>query len=137
MTTTVSSGNQNGDTVTQLVSGIVGDVQDLGLQHLSLFRNELKQDLRKAADAATSLAVGLAVAQVGGLLVCLMLVHLLSDSVPDLSLWMCYGIVGAIVVALGVIAVLYGINKLQSFNTLSDKTAQAIKEDAQWLTTPK
>lgn len=137
MSTTISPGPQNGSSVTELVSGIVGDVQDLGMQHLALFRNEVKQDLRKATDAGSSLAVGLAVAQVGGLLICLMLVHLLSQLAPNLSLWLCYGIVGTVVVVLGAIAVQNGINKLQSVDTLSGPAAKVMKEDAQWLTTSK
>jgi hypothetical protein len=137
MSTTISSGPGGTPSVTELVSGIVGDVQDLGMQHLALFRREVKADLQKTADAGVSLAVGLAVAQVGGLLLSLMVVHLLQSLAPGLSLWSCYGIVGALIVALGVVAVLVGVNKLKGVNPLSDQTAQAMKEDAEWLTTPK
>jgi len=137
MSTTTSSGPNGSPSVTELVSGIVGDVQDLGMQHLALFRNEVKEDVRKASDAAASLAIGLAVAQVGGLLICFMLVHLLSTLAPHLSLWSCFGIVGAVVVGLGAIAVAHGINKLKSVETLSNQTAQMMKDDARWLTQPK
>jgi len=137
MSTTTSSGPNGSPTVTELVSGIVGDVQDLGMQHLALFRNEVKEDLSKASDAGASLAIGLAVAQVGGLLICLMAVHLLSLLAPGLALWSCYGIVGAVVVGLGAIAVANGINKLRSVETLSDQTTQVMEDDARWLTQPK
>ena len=137
MSTTISSGPNGSPSVTELVSGIVGDVQDLGIQHLALFRLEIQEDLKKATNAALSLAVGLAVAQVGGLLICLMLVHLLSHLAPNLALWICYGIVGTVIVGLGAISVVTGINKLKSVETLSDQTAQIIKDDAQWLTKPK
>jgi len=137
MSTSTSSGSNCTPSVTELVSGIVGDVQDLGMQHLALFRNEVKEDVRKASDAAASLAIGLAVAQVGGLLICLMLVHLLFTMAPGLSLWSCYGIVGAVVVGLGAVAVANGIHKLKSVETLSEQTAKVIKDDAQWLTQPK
>lgn len=137
MSTTTSSGINGNPSVTELVSGIVGDVQDLGMQHLALFRHEVKEDVRKASDAVSSLAIGLAVAQVGGLLFCLMLVHLLSTLAPNLSLWLCFGIVGSVVVGLGAIAVMNGMKKLKSIETLSTQTAQMIKDDAKWLTPPK
>jgi len=136
MSTTTSEANSS-PSVTELVSGIVGDVQDLGMQHLALFRHEVKEDVRKASDAMSSLAIGLAVAQVGAVLICFMLVHLLSSLVPTLTLWSCFGIVGLGVVALGAIAVANGIYKLKSVETLSTETAQIMKDDARWLTQPK
>jgi len=136
MSTTTSPANGT-PSVTELVSGIVGDVQNLGMQHLELFRHEVKEDVRKASDAAASLAIGLAVAQVGGILICLMLVHLLSAIAPNLSIWSCYGIVGAVVVAVGALAVANGLTKLKSVETLSNEAAQIIKDDARWLNQPK
>lgn len=136
MSTSTSPANGS-PSVTELVSGIVGDVQDLGMQHLALFRHEVKEDVRKASDAAASLAIGLAVAQVGGLLVCLMLVYLLAAMVPDLSLWSCFGIVGTVITLIGAAAVWNGIHKLKSVESLSTQAAQIIKDDAQWLTQPK
>jgi len=134
MSTVVPPGKDSKPSVTELVSGIVGDVQDLGLQHLTLFRNEIKQDLQKAIDAATTLALGGAVLQIGGVLLCLMLVHLLSDLAPSLSLWLCYGLVGVVIVGLGSILVYFGINKLQTVDTLSKQASQILKDDTKWLT---
>jgi len=136
MSTSTSPANGS-PSVTELVSGIVGDVQDLGRQHLALFRHEVKEDFRKASDAAASLAIGLAVAQVGGILICLMLVHLLATLAPSLSLWGCYGIVGGVIVLIGSFAVMNGIHKFKSVESLSSETAEIMKDDAQWLTQPK
>ena len=123
--------------VTELVSGIVGDVQDLGMQHLAAFRNEIKQDLRKATNAAATLAIGGAVVLIGGLLLSLMIVHLLSQTVPEISLWVCYGAVGIVIAGLGGILVYLGVNKLQNVDSLSKPTSQIMKDDAKWLMTPK
>jgi len=136
MSTSTSPANGS-PSVTELVSGILSDVQNLGMQHLALFRHEVKQDIRKASDGVASLAVGLAVIQVGALLLCLMLVYLLKDTVAGLSLSMSFGIVGAVVMAAGVIATVYGAKKLKSVETLSNETAEIIKDDARWLTQPK
>jgi len=137
MSTAFSPGPDGDPSVTELVSGIVGDVQDLGKQHLALFRNELKKDIQKAAEGATALGAGLAVTQMGGLLLCLMLVHILSQCVPSLSIWVCYGVVGGIISVIGAIIVVIGYKKLNRAETLSPQSTQAMKEDIRWLTTPK
>jgi len=133
----ISSGPNGSPSVTELVSGIVGDVQNLGLQHFALFRHEIKEDVRKATTAASSLAAGIAIVQIGGFILCLMLVHLLSALAPNLSVWICYGIVGAAIVGVGLVAVTIGMNKLKSVESLSPQTAQVLKDDSQWLNKPK
>ena len=138
MSTTTSTSPVNcSPSVTELVSGIVGDVQDLGRQHLARFRHEVKEDFRKAGDATASLASGLAVAQVGGLLISFMLIELLHVLAPGLPLWSCYGIVGGVIVVVGMIAVMNGIQKFKSVESLSKETADIMKDDAQWLTQSK
>lgn len=138
MSTTTSNSSANcGPSVTELVSGIVGDVQDLGRQHFELFRQEIKEDVRKASDAAASLAIGLAVLQIGVLLFCLMFVYLLANVAPTISLWGCFAIVGGIVTVIGLVAVLYGIQKFKSVESLSNQTAEIMKDDARWLSQPK
>ena len=123
-------------TVTQLVSGIVTDAQDLASQQISLFRSEFLRDLRKTKEGVLALAVGFALMQIGGVLLCLMLVHLLLVVVPTLSLWMCYGIVAVVVLGLAAIPISIGINQLKNLNPLPDEAAQSLKENAQWLMNP-
>jgi len=123
--------------VTELVSGIVGDIQDLGIQHLALFRREVNEDLRKATDAIASLAIGLAITLIGGVILGLMLVYLLAQLAPGLPLWGCYGIVGAGIAVLGAVGVFRGIAKLRTVDSLSRKATQVMKEDVEWLTNPK
>jgi hypothetical protein len=123
-------------TVTQLVSGIVTDAQDLATQQLSLFRSEFLRDLRKTKEGVMALAVGFALMQIGGVLLCLMLVHLLTVVVPTLSLWMCYGIVAVVVLGLAAIPISMGIAQLKNLNPLPDEAAQSLKENAQWLMNP-
>ena len=137
MSTALPPAPDSNPSVTELVSGIVGDVQDLGMQHLTLFRNEVKQDIRKASDAASALATGAAVLQIGGILLCLMFVHLISHVAPGISLWLSYGIVGIAMLGLGSIVVYFGIHKFHSVDALSKQASQIMKDDAKWLSKPK
>lgn len=135
MSTTVSTGPDGSPTMTELVSGIMGDVQNLAIQHLDLFRREINDDVRKSTDAVSSLAVGLAVAQVGGFLLSLMLVHLMMELAPKFPTWACYGIMGFAVSAIGACGIFVGVKKLKSID--GHQTAKVMKDDAKWLTNSK
>src|SRR5438128_1289436 len=113
-------------TLSGLVTGIVHDAQDLLKQQLALFKQEIRDDVRKTKEAALSLGVGLGTLVVGGLLWCLMLVHLLSWAVPGLPLWCCYGIVGLVFVACGGAFLYVGKRRIESFHPLPEQSLKAL-----------
>jgi hypothetical protein len=123
--------------VTTLVSGIIGDAQHLIGQQLTMFRQEIRDDLRKSRDAALSLGVGVGISVMGGVLVLIMLPLLLRWAAPELPLWVCFGTVGGILAALGGVLVFAGVKKFESFNPLSDQSFKAFKENLKWTTSPK
>ena len=121
--------------MTGLVTGIINDAQELIKQQLALARHEIKEDFRKTKEAALSLALGGTIALLGGLLLGFMLVYLLA--LTDLPLWACYGIVGGLLAVVGGVLVYMGKKELDSFNPLPEESAQALKENVQWITKPK
>ncbi len=123
--------------ITTLVSGIIADAQHLIQQQLAMFRQEIRDDLRKTRDAGLALAAGAAIALVGSVLLLIMLPLLLNWAVPELPLWGCFGIVGGVLAALGGVLVYAGVKKFESFNPLSDKSIAAFKENLKWTSTPK
>lgn len=124
--------------VTPLLTGIIDDLQELIKQNLTLFKVEVREDFRKTRDAATAMGSGLGLAAVGGLHLTLMLVFLLQWLFsPDLPLWACFGIVGGVFAGIGLALFLRGKRKIESFNPLPDETAEALKENVQWITNRK
>jgi len=123
--------------VTTLVSGIIADAQQLIQQQFTMFRQEIRDDLRKAKEGALSLAAGVGISLAGGVLLLLMLPLLLNWAAPELPLWACFGILGGVLVTLGGALVYAGVKKLESFNPLSDQSVQTMKENLQWTTNPK
>jgi tetrahydromethanopterin S-methyltransferase subunit D len=123
--------------VTTLVSGIIADAQQLIGQQLTMFRQEIRDDLRKSRDAVLALAAGVGISLVGGVLVLIMLPLLLRWVVPELPLWVCFGIVGGVLAAIGGVLVYAGVKKFESFNPLSDQSFKAFKENLKWTTSPK
>jgi len=129
---------------TSLLGGIISDFGDLIKQEIRFARAEIKSDLNKTREAATTLAIGVGVASLSGILLLWMLVHLLhwATSPADLDparlpLWACFGIVGAVIGAVGGLLIVTGIKKFQSFNPLPDQTAQSLKENVQWIANSK
>ncbi len=127
--------NQNDTSLTGLIKGIIGDVQDLTKQEFNLLKQELKEDTTKTAQATIPIVIGLMVALVGVLL----LGHALAWILVALGLpaWAGYLIVGGVVTGLGAILVFAGIHKFQTFNPLPDRSLEALKENVQCLTNPK
>jgi len=123
--------------LTSIVSGIVGDFQELIKQQLALFKAELTSDFRKTRDASLVLVSGVVALLFGSGLLCLMLVHLLDYAfAPHLPLWSCYLIVGGAVFALGAGLTAWGWKQFQSFHPLQSESVDAMKENLEWKTTP-
>jgi uncharacterized membrane protein YqjE len=134
-TTTGTSGS-----VAPLVAGVIDDLQELIKQNLALFKVEVHEDLKKTKEAAAALGVGVGLAVVGALHLTLMLVTLLwwafdSDARAHrgLPLWVCFAIVGGVFTGVGAALFFRGKKKLDSFNPLPDETAEALKENVQWI----
>ena len=127
----------NEPSLTQLVSGIVTDAQNLLKQQLAMFRTEIKMDVRRTKQALVALICGLAVASVGAILLCFGLVYGLEALVPQLPLWACFSIVGGVFAAAGGIAFYSAVRQFQEFNPLPDESAQALKENVQWISQPR
>lgn len=123
--------------MTNLVTGIIHDTQDLIKQQLALFKHEVKADLTKTKDAAISIGIGIGVILLGGIFLCLMVVELLVWAFPRLPMWGSYAIVGGALVVIGVLLLYVGKAKMQSFNPLPDESVGALKENVQWIMKPK
>jgi len=130
--------------VTELVTGILHDAQDLIKQQFELLKYEVRDDIRKTINASLFLVAGGVVAVIGVIHLTLMLVYLLhwasnrhlfvNDNLP---LWACFGICGGLAVLIGGGLIYAGMHKFASFNPLPDQSAQALKENVQWITQPK
>lgn len=123
--------------VTGLTSGIIDDVQELLKQQFELFKHELRDDMRKLKVAALALATGAGLGLMGFFLLGLTLGLLLNALIPALPLWGAFAIVTAVFfISAGALCAL-GVFKLNSIDPMHNETAQALKENVQWVTKPK
>jgi len=137
--------NRSEPSVTSLMSGIVTDMQDLVKQQFHLTRREIEEDLRKSTEAASIFVLGAGILFLGAILLCLMLVHLihwlatpaLAADPASFPLWAAHGVVGIVLFVLGGILAATGVQKWKSIHPLENPASEALKENVEWLTTPK
>jgi hypothetical protein len=122
--------------VTRLITGIIGDIQELLQQQLALFRHEVQADFQRTRQAALVMGAGAGLGLLGLGLLFFMLVFLLHE-VAGLPLWGSFGLVGGGLLIAGGVLVLVGKQQFSAFNPLPDESAQALKENIQCLTDPQ
>lgn len=120
--------------LTSIVSGIIGDCQELIKQQMDLLKSEVAADLRKTKEAAVALVFGVAALFLGGTLLSVAVIQLLIAFVP-LPPWASYLLVASVVVALGGVLTYLGWNRFQSIN--ANQSVKALKENLEWKTNPK
>jgi len=127
----------NEPSLTNLVKGIIDDVQDLTKQQFALLKQEIKEDMSKSRKAAMPMIVGGVVAFIGVLLLGHGLALSLSWIFPGLHPAGAYGIVGALILGVGIAMFFAGEKQFEKFNPLPDRSLEALKENVECLTNPK
>jgi hypothetical protein len=132
--------SSNDFSATNLISGILGDFQELLRQQFALIKEECLADWRKTKEAGLLLGVSLVPLASGGVLFAFMLVHLLHWATTpagadpaSLPLWVCYLIVGVVLVGVGGVLFMMGLGNLRSMNPLRGQSVQAMEENVHWF----
>jgi len=117
-----------------LVGDIVHDAQVLLRQEVALAKCELANEFRMAKQAAITLGIGIGIAAFGALLLLFMLVCLLHWALSErLSLWSCFGIVGAVLTILGGALFSLGRSRAGRVRLLPEQTRATMKDNVAWL----
>jgi Putative Actinobacterial Holin-X, holin superfamily III len=119
-------------TLAQLLTGLMQDAQTLLRQEMALATHELRVELRNTIRAVMCLGIGIGIAAIGGWLLILMLVHLLQ-ALTALPLWACYGIVGGLLAAGGIVLLVLGKRKLARLHLVPQQTVETMQENVQWI----
>ncbi len=126
---------QEGASITSLVSGIVQDAQDLVRQQLKLFQVEIRNDTRRTIAATIPMLIGGLLSLVAVMILAVMAAHLIAWAWPEhVALWGGYAIVGGTLAALGMALVFWGKAQFSTFSPLPDQTMEGLKENIQWKT---
>jgi len=128
-----TSDNRTSDTsVSDLISGLVNDAQQLVHREIDLAKREVAIEVDKVKQGAVALGIGAGLAVIGALLLGHMLVYLVQ-TLTGLSLWVSYLIVGAIFAIGGGLLLMQGIKRMQTVDPVPRETIESVKEDIQWI----
>lgn len=120
--------------VGKLFSGIVSDAEDLIQMQFSLFKAELKEEMREAKQAALATFAGAGILGLGLLMLCFAAAYLLNTA--GLELWVCFAIVAGVLGLAGGIALAVGLQRFNELTPVADETVEELKENVRWLTKP-
>ena len=123
-----STGHEN-ESVTELISGMVGDVQGLVRGEIQLARTELSESASGAAKGIGMLVAGAIVALIGFVFLMLALVEVLDDAMPR---WAAALIVGGGLVIIAAILALVGKSQLSADKLKPTQTIDSLQEDKEW-----
>jgi len=118
--------------VSALLSGIVGDAQDLVRKEIALARQEIREEITAAKDAATALSIAGAVLAVGGLFLLVTLALGLADLL-NWPAWAGFGIVGVVFGIAGAILLSSARQKMKQINPVPERTIETLKENIEWI----
>ena len=115
-----------------LISGIVGDAQELVRQEIALARQEIREEIGTAKDAGIKLAIAGGVLAVGGLLVVLTIAQALADLL-NWPTWAGYGLVGLVLAGVGYFLLSSAQKQLKEVKPVPEKTVETMKENVEWI----
>jgi uncharacterized membrane protein YqjE len=126
----VSEVEPHNESIGGLASELISDVGSLLRSELQLARTEIRSDMAGLGRGAALATVGGVVAVLG--LACLLLaaIFALGATMPLSTAAL---IIGVVVLILGGILALVGVNQLRDAVPVPDQTIESLREDARWL----
>ena len=128
----VRGGNDRGESVIELMRGIVQDARTLSAQELTAAKLEITQEIKKIVSSSILLGVGLFIVAVAFVLLSIVIALALAQYIP-LPKWDGFAIVGGVYLVIGLIVVFAGRRKLQTAKPIPEHTLRGAKKDAQYI----
>jgi uncharacterized membrane protein YqjE len=125
-------GNDRGESVIELMRGIVQDARTLSAKEFSAAKLEITQEIKKIVTSSILLGIGIFILAVAFVLLSIVIALALAQYVP-LPTWAGFAIVGGVYLLIGLIAVFAGRRKLQTAKPIPEHSLRGAKQDAQYI----
>jgi uncharacterized membrane protein YqjE len=125
-------GNDRGESVIELMRGIVQDARTLSAKELTAAKLEITQEIKKIVSSSILLGIGIFVLAVAFVLLSIVIALVLAQYIP-LPTWAGFAIVGGVYLVIGLIVIFAGQRKLQTAKPIPEHTLRGAKEDAQYI----
>lgn len=117
------------ESIGELISGLLQDLQELVRGEVRLARTELRDDAMRAGRGAATIAAGALVGVTGFIFLMLGVTYLLNKT---MQMWIAAAIVGAVLAVIAAVLVQVGRGRLQAGNFTPEQTIETLKEDQEW-----
>lgn len=124
--------NDRGESVLDLMRGIVQDARTLSTKELTAAKLEITQEIKKIVTSSILLAVGVFILAVALVFLSIVIALALAQYIP-LPTWAGFAIVGGVYLVIGLIVVFAGRRKLQTAKPIPEHSLRGAKEDAQYI----
>lgn len=118
--------------ISTILSGIVTDVQELARKEVALAREEIREELTVAKDAAIKLGIAVGVLAVGGLFILIALAFGIN-ALFDWPNWPGFAIVGVIGAIVGYVLFSSAQKSVKQIQPVPQKTVDTMKENVEWI----
>ena len=117
------------ESVSELIGGVIGDLQGLVRGEIRLAKTELQDSARTAGRGIAMLVAGAVLGLIGFVFLMLALVEVLDEWLPR---WGAAGIVALGLIVIAVILALIGKSRLSGDALKPDETIASLEEDREW-----
>lgn len=117
------------ESIGSLLSGLIGDLQQLIRGEVSLAKTEIREEIGTAMGGMKMLGAAAIFGLVALILLMFGVAAYLEKWVED---WQAMGIVGLVLLVLAGMAALVGKRRLQASTLAPDQTIASLKEDKEW-----
>lgn len=112
-----------------LLGKVLVDVRELAREELSLFRAEIKEDIRNFFAAVLSVAFSLGTILIGFGFLCLSAAHLLIALVPSFNPWQAYAVIFLLCIATAGLSLFFAQRRFQAIKVVPTRTIDSLTED--------
>lgn len=116
--------------VGSILQGILDSLQELVRSEVALAKREVAEDIQRGKGAIVMLAAGAAMALIGLHFLLWTTVYALALRLP---IWAATGIVGALFVLVGGLAVSSALKRWQVISFTPERTVATLKENVEWV----
>jgi protein-S-isoprenylcysteine O-methyltransferase Ste14 len=120
------------ESIGELIRGILSDIRTLIREEIALARVEMREQVGYVKAAAVSLAVAVVALACGGVLLLIAAATGIADMF-DWPVWAGFLLLGALLVAGGIIALTLARSRLRSVHAVPERTVSTLKENSQWI----
>jgi hypothetical protein len=121
--------------LSQVFTEFKDELKEFAATRIAMLREEMREKLAVASAAIPAIAAGIVLALFAVTFLCVALVAVIAMALGGgAGAWAAaFAIVGAVFLLIGVMAILFGVNKLKAGNLKPERTLRVLKQDQIWL----